>query len=466
MSLSFTGIENIEFYSGHYLEAVLEGDLRQQLDAWSTAERDQGSRPPWKALESLANRYFEARQAASDERDRLARHGHARDFHAALVQALGYPYQPDLLQLGEDEHQDRLPVLAALERDGRPYLWIIDAPFAPPGTEAHDPLDEPPTHPEISAPLEQATLCKDTLRELLDDVLFRTDGIAGGGPRWVLLLTGSEAVLAERDKWLQGRLLRFSWDELFRRRETDALKAVAGLLHKDVLAPDSGLCLHDTLDENSHKHAFAVSGDLKHGLRKALEILANEAVHFRRERRQALYTDEVFAGTLTRDSLNWLYRLLFLFYVEARSEELGAVPMKSDTYRKGYSLEGLRDLELVPLHTENAQNGFYLHDSLTTLFGIVQQGFPVVQAPRDGQGRFAYGTDDTTIINGHGMRVPPLHSPLFDDNRLDALKGVRFRNKALQEVLQLLSLSQEGTRRRGGQRGRISYAQLDRKSVV
>lgn len=461
MTLSFTGIDNVDFYSGHYLDAVLEGDLKQQFEAWTTAERDHGTRTPWKALESLANRYFERRQAASEERDRLARHSHARDFHAELVQALCFPYQPDLLHLAEDDNKDRLPVLAALERDGRPFLWIIDAPFGPPGEEDHDPLEERLSSPEITAPLEQATLYQQTLRELLDETLFRTDGVPGGGPRWVLLLTGDEAVLAERDKWLQGRLIRFSWDELFRRRETDALKAVCGLLHKDVLAPDSGLCLHDTLDENSHKHAFAVSGDLKHGLRRALEILANEAVHWRREKKQALYTDEAFARTLTSDSLTWLYRLLFLFYVEARSEELGAVPMQSDTYRKGYSLEGLRDLELVPLHSEKTQNGFYLHDSLTRLFGIVQNGFP--QAISADARKDTFGFDqqlDAQVADAHGLRVPPLHSPLFDDSRLDALKGVRFRNKALQEVLQLLSLSQEGGGRRSAQRGRISYAQL------
>ena len=28
MALDFTGISNVEFYSGHYLSAVLEGDLK------------------------------------------------------------------------------------------------------------------------------------------------------------------------------------------------------------------------------------------------------------------------------------------------------------------------------------------------------------------------------------------------------------------------------------------------------
>jgi len=50
-----------------------------------------------------------------------------------------------------------------------------------------------------------------------------------------------------------------------------------------------------------------------------------------------------------------------------------------------------------------------------------------------------------------------LDSPLFDDERLEVLGGLRFRNHVLQEILQLLSLSNE---KKGRRRGRISYAQL------
>src|SRR5690606_10150980 len=53
--------------------------------------------------------------------------------------------------------------------------------------------------------------------------------------------------------------------------------------------------------------------------------------------------------------------------------------------------------------------------------------------------------------------LPGLRSALFDEARTPLLRGVKFRNFVLQEVLQLLSLSREG---RGKERGRISYAQL------
>jgi hypothetical protein len=44
VALDFTGIQNVEFYSGHYLDAVLEGDLKALFDKWNDAKRDEGKR--------------------------------------------------------------------------------------------------------------------------------------------------------------------------------------------------------------------------------------------------------------------------------------------------------------------------------------------------------------------------------------------------------------------------------------
>src|SRR5262249_7948761 len=141
-----------------------------------------------------------------------------------------------------------------------------------------------------------------------------------------------------------------------------------------------GSVLHDTLDDNSHKHAFAVSGDLKYGLRRAVELLANEYIwHKRNVAKQALFGDDGLARNLTVEALTYLYRLLFLFYAEARGDEVGVLPMKSEEYREGYSLESLRDLEQVPLTTEAAQNGYFIDQSLKMLFQLVNEGFEPAQ---------------------------------------------------------------------------------------
>lgn len=439
MALDLTGIENVEFYSAHYLDAVLEGDLKQVFERWKKAKDDEGRRTPQEALNALANPYFQTLARAEGERDESERWQLARSFHADLIAALGYSYEPGIEPLDGDT---AIPVLAALQRDSRPYLWIVDAPFV--FAEDDDPLEAKPLPEQLPSTARDAKLPAANWRTLFDDTIFRLDR----PPRWVLFLAGREIVLLERHKWPQGRLLRFDLGDLFSRRQAPALRAMAALLHRDVLAPDDGLCLHDTLDEKSHKHAFAVSADLKHGVRRAVELLANEAIWYRREiQKQGVFNEDEIAPRLTEDCLTWLYRLLFLFYVEARGAELDVVPMKSDAYREGYSLETLRDLELVPLTTEQARNGTYIYASLNTLFRILNGGF----------GPAATGLLPADHFHHDTFEVPALNSPLFDDGRLSILRGVKFRNHVLQEVLQLLSLSAE---KRNKSRGRISYAQL------
>jgi len=448
MALDLAGISNLEFYSPHYLEAVLESDLKSVFKKWKEDKDEKGTKQPQDRLSSLANSYFQILGQAEGERDPIRRFELAREFHVSLLEALGYPYQPEAALLDDNSV---CPLLLSLQRDGNPFLWVIDAPFTE--EDDDDPLGATPYREQLPKDSQDDPLPKNdekeyaNWRELLDNQIFRGDN----APRWVLFLVGSEVLLVERNKWPQGRYLRFELSEIFRRRQTATLKAMAGLLHKDSLAPDAGLCLHDTLDENSHKHAYAVSTDLKYGVRRAVELLGNEAIWYRREvQKLAVFDEDAFPPEqLTTECLTFLYRMLFLFYIEARGGELGIVPMNANVYRDGYSLETLRDLELVPLTTDTARNGYYIHDSLRTLFRIINEGYP---NDSDSAGEL-----DLEDSYHDSMRITAMNSPLFDVDRLQIIKNVRFRNVVMQEVLQLLSLSAEKKRK---SRGRISYAQL------
>ena len=103
-------------------------------------------------------------------------------------------------------------------------------------------------------------------------------------PRWVILASDAQIVLIDRGKWNEKRLLRFDLGEILGRRESSTLQAMAALLHRESICPEGGISLLDTLDENSHKHAFAVSEDLKYALREAIELIGNEAVWFLSEK--------------------------------------------------------------------------------------------------------------------------------------------------------------------------------------
>ena len=262
----------------------------------------------------------------------------------------------------------------------------------------------------------------------------------------MLLVTFDRILLIERGKWTHSRLLRFDLDEILGRGEDATLKATAALLHRDSLLPPDGQSLLDRLDENSHKHAFAVSEDLKYALREAIELVGNEAIRYLREvSKDRVYDlDDELAGKLGLACLRYMYRLLFLFYIEARPD-LGYAPMNADAYRTGYSLERLRDLEMVPLNSEESRDGFYLHDSIQLLFRLIRDGF------EGASGRLRYGQD--------AFHVRKLDSALFREGATPLLDKVRLRNRVLQPVIRLMSLSRPAKGRRG-RRGRISYAQL------
>jgi type II restriction/modification system DNA methylase subunit YeeA len=93
----------------------------------------------------------------------------------------------------------------------------------------------------------------------------------------VIVVGLDEWLLLDRYKWPNNRALRFDWNDILDRKDSDTLKACAALLHKDCLAPAEGASLLESLDENAHRHAFGVREDLKYALREAIELLGNEA---------------------------------------------------------------------------------------------------------------------------------------------------------------------------------------------
>ena len=274
-------------------------------------------------------------------------------------------------------------------------------------------------------------------------------------PRWVILASPYQWLLIDRSKYAQNRLIRFDWKEIFSRRELDTLKAATVLLHKEALLDAKGQTLLDTLDENAHKHAYGVSEDLKYALRECIELLGNEAsqqlIAKASQNKKGIFSgkNQLDPDELSRQCLRYMYRLLFLFYIEARPE-LGYAPTGSEVYLKGYSLEHLRELELMPLTNEQDSQGRYFNDSLNILFALVSEGTPYQHGD-------IFGAAQQTGRDAFVMTA--LKSHLFDPKKTALLSKVVFPNHLLQRVIQLMSLSRpaKSNKRR---RGRISYAQL------
>ncbi len=436
-----------EFYSQHYLDAVLAEDLDEVIERWTTRESDGGAKTPYKRLAALAERFFKVLAEYPTEHDRVRRLTLCAGFHGELLDALGYTREPSRFLLPDGTE---LPRTLAIDHQGKPYLWVLEAPFPETDDDA-DPLGSPPLDPEREPAAEATTPSPPSWRTLLDGPLLRQEH----APRWLLLLAGPDVFLIDRDKWALGQYLHFELGAMLGHRKPAALRAAAALLHREVLVPEAGQSLLDRLDERSHKHAFAVSTDLKLGVQRAIELIGDEAVFYKREvSKEKVFDRPELAAELARECITYLYRLLFLFYVEARGGEVGVVPMKAEAYRHGLSLESLRDLELVPLTTDRARNGYYIHHSLEQLFRVVHLGWPHT-------GRGSQRNLEAQLATAVDLVVPPQRSPLFDRARTPILSAVKLRNHVLQQVIALLSLSKEGSRSGGHrQRGRISYAQL------
>lgn len=442
-----TGITNEnEFYSNHYLDAILNDDIKGVAQRWREAAAEKETKSPPELLGSLAASYFRFINNFSKEKDITERIILQQQWFSDFFGVLGYPIEPTQRILDEGQI---LPVLCEIKKtNGVPLLWIIEALLE--GDEVIDILDlslnkaqlTEQDNDDINAELISSEI---TIEDIISDYIFSQDE----PPRWLLLVSVHQIILIDRFKWNASRLLRFDLSEILSRKESDTLLATATLLHKEHTCPSEGTALLDELDENSHRHAFSVSDDLKYALRKSIEILGNEAVWYVRNKlKTGVFSGQLDEGQLSIECLRYMYRLLFLFYIEAR-RDLGYAPMNAEIYREGYSLESLRELEQVELRTEEDKNGYFINASLTKLFEIIWQGY----APSN-VGTLYLPEEK---IYDNTFELAPLKSHLFDPERTKLLNRVKFRNSVLREVIELMSLSREG---KGKRRGRISYAQL------
>jgi hypothetical protein len=267
---------------------------------------------------------------------------------------------------------------------------------------------------------------------------------ADDGPRFVLVLAGSLALVTERGRWPEGRYLavdmRLVAERADDRRGGETDRALT-CLSADALAPNAeGDVWWATVIDESAKHTVGVSKDLREGVRLSIEIIANDVVARRRGAGLEPLTSRQ-ARDLGSQSLRLLYRVLFLLYAEAKPE-LGVLPVGDPTYSAGYSLDRLRELLLVDLVTPRSEQGTHLFDSLGLLCRRVDQGY-------DGRGEGPSAAE--------GLVFRRLEADLFSPRAIELIDEVSLSNIAMQRVLRHLLLSKEA---KGRDRGFISYAEL------
>ncbi|MFE8989797.1 Eco57I restriction-modification methylase domain-containing protein [Streptomyces collinus] len=505
-----------DYFSAHYLAEVLPKDLKSGLlQAWK--EREEAAKPPAggaavaeadaldastpgadglpvtprAGLRALRRDYFRARSFFAVPKDKdgipVVREGdeekatygdsewreRVRGLNAEVLRALGYDAKPRTLTVVRAGQTHEIPVAHAEKG-----LVAVDCGWA---AEPDAALDKN-GRGRLLEPVPLDGLPSLETGDKLARFLFACEE----PPRYVLLLCGGVIVLADRVVWGEGRSLGVSLDTALQRNDTRVggeLDTVAALFGADSLrTPEEGG--ENPLAElvgKSAKHAVGVSSELRDGLRKSVELIANEVLE--RLREQGLRPEDIgelseLGRQLTRESLRYLYRILFLLYAEARPE-LGILPADYPEYQQGYGLGRLAELiaDREPI-SDTARNGFYLYESLDLLFGKVQDGY----RPRRTHGvKATVDGIDAKTSEDVGLRFEPLHSKLFErdairligddtlpDPRFDSDEALargesvryldtRLRNATLHQVLHSLMITRG---KRGERGGFISYAQL------
>lgn len=267
-------------------------------------------------------------------------------------------------------------------------------------------------------------------------------------PAFVLILAGRWAVVAEQERWPEGRYLAVDLQTVAERNDTKRggeVDRALTCLEAGSLGPDAdGDIWWSTVLEDSVKHTVGVSKDLREGVRLSIEIIANEVVS-RREAQGLEPLPQSEAQPLAIQSLRYLYRILFLLYAEA-SPELGVLPTGASEYEQGYSLDRLRELTLVELHAANSRSGRHLYESLEKLFRLVDAGH-----------RYAAPPAPDEAAEAEGLVFNPVRADLFLPKATALIDEVALGNVALQRVLRHLLLSKES---KGRDRGFISYVEL------
>ncbi|BCI83067.1 restriction endonuclease subunit M [Mycolicibacterium sp. TY66] len=270
-------------------------------------------------------------------------------------------------------------------------------------------------------------------------------------PAFVVVQAGQWVLLAEAQRWAEGRYLAVDLLVVTERRDDKRggeLDRAAAILGRQALLPDAdGNIWWTSVLEDSVKHTVGVSKDLREGIRLSIEIIANDVVRRRGER--GLPLADIDAQHLAKHSLRFLYRILFLLYAEA-SPEMRVLPSGAPEYGEGYGLDRLRELTLTELVSPTAKSGTHLYESLAKLFHLVDRGHhprkPVV----------GEGTDDPAP----GLEFNALRADLFAPAATALIDQVGLSNEATQQVLQHLLLSKESKGRKAADRGFISYAEL------
>ena len=451
MSMDLTGITNQnEYYTNHYFSSIFEENASDTISKWrSVAKESEETRTPWALLREAARQYYPVHDRFLRSKFDTQTLGNIRTLADLYLSALGYP-AANPMRVEIDDGTAAPVYLELTKANGAPALWVLLATSEDKEAAILDKFcfSAADVGEEGLNAVPDGVMTTIPNEDLVTKILFGQQE----PPRFGILIGMNQIALIDRNKWNEKRYLQFELEEIFSRHEESTLQAMAVLLHRDSLCPAEGTALLDELDANSQKHASGVSQDLKYALRESIELLGNEVLYDMAHRLgRDFSTDPVDAGQLTLECLRYMYRMLFVLFIESRPE-LGYAPIKAQAYQRGYSLESLRDIaDSIRDDVAEVGGGFYLHETLSKLYELIYNGYPATE-----EEILKYAGEASL----HDMFViSPLKAHIFDPEYTKMITAAKLRNSVMLRIIDLMSLTR-GTGKRNDRRGRISYANL------
>lgn len=451
MSIDLTGITNKnEYYTNHYFSTIFEENAGEAITAWAQAAKSSEEiRTPWAQLRQNARQFYPLHDRYAGGALNLQLLAAIRTMADRYLASLGYPEAaPELVPV---DASLSVPVYLEMKKsNGAPLLWVMLSASreSDAGILESNVFDGNIAEEDAFGAVHNDDLLELKNEDLATQILFG----AAEPPRFLLFISLNQIALIDRNKWSEKRYLQFELEDIFSRLELTTLQAVVVLLHKDSLCPEDGSILLDELNEQSQKNAAGVSQDLKYALRECIELLGNEVLHDMRTRQKInLEEHPVDAGQLTLECLRYMYRMLFILFIEARPE-LGYAPIRELSYLKGYSLESLRDIaDAVRDDVDEVSDGYYLHETLAKLYDLIYNGYPETEA----EFQKVTGADSIHDV----FLIAPLKAHIFDPEYTKLINATKLRNSCMLRIIDLMSLTR-ASGKRNSRRGRISYANL------
>ncbi|MBS6344561.1 MAG: hypothetical protein KH404_02275 [Bifidobacterium pseudolongum] len=410
------------FYTPFFVQEILPNCIKDALSAWGDSvevvRRLRALRAEYTAI--LSN------GASLDEPEMIA------DYLDTMLAALGYQVADNAQTIRTANHDQTITLrLQCTQDNGDAIVQVLTC------------SDDDAETSIMESVMDGGELTgEQCVRELLND--------GEHASRWILLLGLHQAALVDRTKWADRQYLLLDFDEIHARNEVSLYKAIAVFLSlRDLLPQNGDSSVLDTFEEKANAQSVAVSNNLRYALRECVEMLGNEVIHDWTVNKRRDVAD-MNADELTMQCLRYMYRLLFLLFIEAKPE-LGYAPMKSVSYRTAYSLESLRDLaEQMRGRMDELEDSTYVADTLRELVSNIYSGYPSRKQ----------ATESERIVGSdEAFTLAPMKAHIFDPDRTGLIEGAQLRDSVMLQIIDNLSVTSTGSGK-SQRRQRIAYSSL------